>query len=292
MVLKVLGFVGRHLLAFGIGAGAVALYLTAHHNAATAAQAKIDALKDKAIASQAAQLGAVAGVRANDLQVIQSKDAALQTFADKMKAAGAKVTQQASTTVSIDETVPTKPTGVTQAGYSGPAFIEDEYGRFHFELPDGPMQRKQLFQFNAVVVKRLNGQYEFMKSDLREYVPGKDPSPATEIPVKGIITKSQFQFLEEAAPGPGFFHLRLEAAYDHRGAPGAGIQFANVKDRVNASLLGFYHPQDSELRAVLHVGYRFRIPFFETNISAGPYGGFSSKGGTVIGFALKLALSQ
>lgn len=288
MVLKILGFVGRHLFAFAIGAGAVALYLTARHDASVAAQAEIDAQKDKVIASQAAQLGAVAGARSNDLQVIQSKDAQLQAFADKMKAAGAKVTQQASTTVSIEETVPTKPTGVTQAGYSGPAFIEDEYGRFHFELPDGPMQRKQLFQFNAVVVKRLNGQYEFMKSEFREYVPGKDPSPATEIPVKGILAKSQFQFLEEVAPGPKTIHLRVLAAADYRAALGAGIQFANLKDRASISLLGYYSRKDSEARAVLQVGYRI----LGSNISVGPYFGLSSKGGSVFGAGLSLELSR
>ena len=227
--------------------------------------------------------------------MIQSKDAQLQAYADKMKAAGAKVTQQASTMVSIEETIPAKPAPAyadSQNAYAGPPYIEDEYGRFHFDLPTGPLTRKQLFRFDAVVVKRLNGQYQFMKADFREYVPGKEPSEATEIPVQGIDTKSQFQFLEEAAPGPKAIHLRLLAAADYRAALGVGVQLANLHDRANVSLLGFYYPKGSEARAVVQVGYRLKFPFIDSNVSVGPYYGVSSKGGAVVGGAVAIELTR
>lgn len=176
-----------------------------------------------------------------------------------------KVDSVASTTVTISDTA--KGTATSEGGHM--TSVQDEYGRFHFDLTGAVpiLTRKQLFKFDGVVVKRLGGKHEFYKAEFREYVPGKEPSEATEIPTEGIVAKSEFQFLEEQAPEPGAFHLIFVAAADSAGV-GGGVEFLRWK-RVSLSALGLYDASAKTVRGSLQLGYRLKFPWLDTNLVVG-----------------------
>lgn len=286
---------------------AVAAVLVAYLSAARwkderAHAAEIKA-KDAVIAAKSKELGGVAAVRTTDLEIRRSLEGKLAEYADKLKAAGGKLIEHASERITISDTTtgrfslapqgPTAPHDVLASGVpavqSGPCGAwDDEYHRFHLDLCSGLLKRAQLFKYEAAVVKGLDGKHRFVKSELREF----DPVTGAEIPNTGIAMEGEYQFGEESAPPVGWLHLRAVAAVDHRAALGGGLQFANWKDKANASILGLYSPRDRDVTVALHGGYRVRWPWLDTNLSVGPFVGFSIPRGWIGGAAVTLELTR
>lgn len=219
------------------------------------------------IAAEAKQQGFAEGKKASQPQIAATLPPKLAVSIAAIKKAEptAAVVAHESTTVTISDTA--KGTATSEGGRM--TSVEDEYGRFHFDLTGAVpiLTRKQFFKFDGVVVKRLGGKHEFYKAEFREYVPGKEPSPATEIPTEGIIAKSEFQFLEEQAPEPGLFHPIIVAAADSAGI-GAGVEFFHYK-RFSLSALGLYDKSAKAVRGSLQLGYRLQFPWLDTNLTVG-----------------------
>lgn len=204
---------------------------------------------DKAAAVVAVQEGGIVGKRVGK---VETGNKALAAFVEKEKVAGAKPIESSNITAEIKDTA---------KGVATPTSVEDEYGRFHFDLPSGLLTRHQLFKIGSVVVRTQDGKYEFTKNDFREY----SPKTGEEIPTTGVAIKGDFQFVEEGPPQPKLFHPRLVALVDSHKSLGVGAEVLNIKDRVTVGVAGTYNPQTKKAGLLLFPSVRV----LNSNVSAG-----------------------
>lgn len=259
-----------------------------HDRAVRAAEhAALVAAKDKIIADMAKQLDAVPAVLSTDMEIRKSLTGKLAEYEAKLVKLGARPAEHTTSTVAVT----TVESGHTTA-IGGQQEWNDEHHRFRLELPNGPLHRSQLFRFEGLVVRGLDGKHRFYKSEWREF----DPVTKEEVPstADGVKFENSIDFTEEAAPAKavGPLHLRLLAAADYQASLGLGLQVANWKDKANLSVVGYYNRSNSELRGVLQLGYRIRLPLLDSNLSIGPYYGISSKGSTVVGAGATIELTR
>lgn len=260
-----------------------------HDRAVRAAEhAALVAAKDKIIADMAKQLDAVPAVLSTDMEIRKSLTGKLAEYEAKLAKLGARPAEHTTSTIAVTTVEPghVTPTAAGQQEWN------DEHHRFRLDLPNGPLHRSQLFRFEGLVVRGLDGKHRFYKSEWREF----DPVTKEEVPstADGVKFENSIDFTEEAAPAKavGALHLRLLAAADYQASLGAGVQVANWRDKVNLSLLAYYGRKNAELRGVLQLGYRVRLPLLDSNLSVGPYYGISSKGSTVVGAGATIELTR
>lgn len=258
----------------------VAGYLEIQNYRLKSAQKAIEATKDKALAAQAASEGWVEAQKASWNGIfdgLNRENLDLGLEIERMRKSDPSVVpiSHAKATVSISDTAKGVSEGSVVAPTYCPEAVADEYGRFHITVPksatENPfVKRNQLFVFDVVVLKRLSGAAEFTKTELREYRPGADPSPATQIPLSGVSARLDMQLMTEAPPPVKAFHPRVVLAFDHRAALGGGIEFLNFKDKGNLSVLGLYDRKSGKADLAVMAGYRLTFPALNTNFSVGP----------------------
>lgn len=270
-------------------------WLTYEHFRLNAALRAESVAKDQAFAAVARAENLVQGIRASSQAIFddvtrENLDLGQTLARLKAKTPDLVPVSSSSTVVTIKDSTPgTAGPDSAAVGYC-PATLTDEYGRFVVSVPQNEAERptfarSQVFVFDAVVVKRLTGDYEFQANSLREFRPGAPPSKETEIPNSGVVAKSTFKFLEEQAPDAKPFHPRIVVAASHVGSFGGGIEFLRYHDRVGLSALGFYDRKTGKADGAIHLGYRI----LNTSITVGPtYSPFTR----AIGGALALQVTR
>lgn len=236
-----------------------------------------------AVEAKAQELNAVKGQLVSEKALTATLHKDLQAFVDGMKkAAGVKSapTGILTTGVSIQDTARGFLTPTANAS-AAPSVWQDEYHRFKVDLPSGLLTRSQKFKIDIAAVIIDDGLYT--KLDFREY----DPVTGKEIPTTGIVHEGTLMVSTYKQKTP-FWHPRLIAVADHRGAVGAGAELINFKDKLNAGLVALYSGKQDEGRGGAFVGYRL----FNSNVSVGAYGAASTEGAFAFGGLLTVALTR
>lgn len=270
-------------------------WLTYEHYRLNAALKAESVAKDQAFAAVARAENLIQGIRASSQAIFddvtrENLDLGQTLARLKAKTPDLVPVSSSSTVVTIKDTVHGTVNSANTANGYCPTVLTDEYGRFVVSVPASEAERptfarSQVFVFDAVVVKRLTGDYQFQANSLREYKPGSEPSKETEIPISGVVAKSTFKFLEEQAPDAKPFHPRIVVAASHVGSFGGGIEFLRYKDRLGLSALGFYDRKTGKADGAIHLGYRI----LNTSITVGPtYSPFTKS----IGGAISLQITR
>lgn len=275
MIARLLKFWGLYGIA--VVALVAIVYLGVTNYRLRAAQEAANKAKDEAFAAQAAQLGWEKGKRVSAEAIAESLNREALDLGQELARLQAKDKSvvpvfAGKATVKVSDSVPGTSEGSVSAPSYCPEGLVDEYGRFHVSVPRNEAERPifkrdQLFSFDVVAIKRLTGNYELGKAELREYRPGSEPSAETQIPLTGVDSSFHFQILEEVAPAVKPFHLRAVFLLDHRLAVGGGIELFNFKDKGNLSVGGMYDRKTGKADGLVILGYRIG----KTNISVGPY---------------------
>lgn len=238
-----------------------------------------------AVEAKARELKAVQGQLVSEKALTATLHRDLQEFVSGMKKAGGvkkAPTGALSTAVTIKDTAAGSfklPEGAPPL--TMPFVWTDEYHRFKVDFPSGLLTRNQKFKIDIAAVIIDDGLYT--KLDFREY----DPETGAEIPTTGILHEGTLRVSTYKKPTP-FWHPRLVAVADHRGAVGAGAELINLKDKLNAGLVGLYSGKQDEGRGGAFVGYRL----FDSNVSIGAYGAASTEGNFAFGGLLSVALTR
>lgn len=264
-------------IGFGVGF-LIICYLEVQNYRLKSAQKAVEKAKDEALAAQAVSEGWVQAREKSWTAIfdgLNRENLDLGADVERLRKSDPSLRPIAvlKDTVSIKDSVPGV---VSVVGPACPVELTDEYGRFRVSVPQKSgelpiFNREQQFVFDAVVLKRLNGQFTFAKSELREYEPGKEPSPATLIPSDGIAAKLDLQIASEAAPAVKPFHPRAVFALDHRAAVGGGVEFLHLfGDKAELSVVGLYDKADKSVDLAVSAGYRVTLPLINSNVSIGP----------------------
>lgn len=239
--------------------------------------------RDKAIAATARAWGASEGKLATERRMRAILEGRLAGMVAQLKMVdrGARVVEVAKTTATIKTVEQGHVTAATPATL---ASWDDNYHRFHLELPNGPLRRTQKFAFTGAVVRGIDGKHRFYKADLREY----DPVTGDEIPgvSDGVTYKYEFLFGDEKAKPISWLHPRAVVAFDLAGRPGAGVELVNFKDRFNLSVVGYYDRAAKNAIGVVQLGYRVKLPLLDTSLSVGP--NYSTTGRIGAGITLEV----
>jgi hypothetical protein len=234
-----------------------------------------------AVEAKARELNAVQAQLVSEKALTATLHKDLQAFVDGMKKAGGvkkAPTGALSTAVTIKDTAAGTFTPPVQ---TLPFTWQDEYHRFKVDHPSGLLTRSQKFKIDIAAVIIDDGLYT--KLDFREY----DPVTGVEIPTTGILHEGTLRVSTYKKPTP-FWHPRLVAVADHRGAVGVGAELINLKDKLNAGLVALYSGKQDEGRGGAFVGYRL----FDSNVSVGAYGAVSTEGTLGVGGLLTVALTR
>jgi len=168
----------------------------------------------------------------------------------------------------------------TPAGSPCPSRITDTYGRFTFDLPNGPLYRKQKFGLDFVTLRGADGTYRVQKFEIREY----NPTTGEEISNDGVDAKAHFEFREQDPEGPSPWHMRGVAAFAFPVAYGGGIQF-NPWRGLTLGPLFMFQPATKDRSAGIVAGLGVGWRILGSTISVGPYAGVSSQHGAFVGGA-------
>lgn len=239
----------------------------------------------------AKDVGAVRGELVSEKKLNDALTGQLKDAATKLELSGAHVVEHVTEKVTIHDTVKAHPVASVpgadlQVG-DKPAQAnvwEDEYHRFHLDIPSGLFTRTQKFTYEAAILIGTDRTYRFVKSDLREY----DPVTGIEIPAAGVQMAGSYQFTQEGAEPTAVsrFHPIVVAGVNGKGAFGGGVQFLRFGP-VNLAGMAYY--QDHSISPQLQLGYRLNLGFLKTNLSVGV--AYAPIGGTILP-AASLELSK
>jgi hypothetical protein len=282
-----LGAVGFVVLA----AAGAAIYLVIVNARLRALQEQKDKAVAAALDAKAAELQAIKGIIESQRAIMAGLTGSLKVFATEMAKIDkrATVAEHSRTEATIHDTIPgvvVTPTPEQEAGGFRPEW-HDAYHRFKFTLPAGPLDRKQLFRLEGVVVRGV-------KDDRFERVTFEELDPKTHEPIPladgSVELSHDFRFTKEEPPQK-VFHPRVVAAVDHMGEVGGGVQLLSWRS-VNLSVVGLYNIKTKQARGALAPTWRLRFPWFDSTLAIGPYGGVSTDGKLVGGAVATLELTR
>ncbi len=165
----------------------------------------------------------------------------------------------------------TAPGKLTPATETAPPFCEDVWNRFKVNTADCSFTIRQKFLWEGRLLRGVDGKTRLYKDSLIEL----DPVTGLPIPGPAPELRSEIQVSDETAPEK-VFGLKVLGGVDERLAPGLGLQAAE-KWRLSLRAMGFYAPKDQDLRGQLGLGYRPKIPWFDSQVSIGGGIGLSTK---------------
>ncbi len=266
--MKILAWIGSHVAAVLVAGGLIYLAITAAHERELRKQAEAAAQKLQTEVAKQQGFQAVTPTSAGRTEAALSPEAKAELAAIRKTVRDTSVAVHALTEASLSSSsaghlIPATPTM--------PATCEDAFNRFRVSTADCRFDVRQKFRLEATVLRGIDGKTRFFKERLVEL------DPVTSVPIPGEPPQltSSVQITEEAAP-ERVFGLKVLGGVDERFAPGAGLQFAE-KWRLSARALGFYSPKDRDLRGLIGMGWRPKIPFFDSRVSLGGGIGLSTK---------------
>lgn len=266
--MKILAFVGSHL-AVVLVAGAL-VYLAVDRAHERSLRKKADEALQKVQTEAAKERGfqAVAPTSAGKTEAALSPEAKAELAAIRTKVENTSVAVHGLAQVlyardSVGKAIPATDTT--------PPYCVDDFNMIRVDTKNCRFQLNLELLDETTVLRGTDGKTRLVKQTVRLL------DPVTHLPVPGDPPKvtSDFRFTEEKAP-ERVFGLKLLGGVDERFAPGGGIQFAE-KWRVSARALGFYSPKDQDLRGLIALGWRPRVPFFDSRVAVGAGVGLSTK---------------
>jgi hypothetical protein len=259
-----------------------------------AEQRQRDRVMKMAVEERAKALNAAVGQLESERQLVKQLSAQLAEFVKQVQVTDkrTRVAGAGATVAKIHDQIKITPDpGVTKAA----ADWTDDHHRFHFHAPDGPLDRTQLFKYQAVIVDdpagAVLGKAEFTELD-----------PVTGQPIPGVAPElqSSFSFVKPTPTAPALFHPRLVAAADASGGLGAGVEFANLErsplpilHNLNLSAVALANRTTHDVRGAVQLGYRLNLKSLSSTISVGPSYGVSLKTGVAsLGLGVTLEVTR
>jgi hypothetical protein len=258
-----------HLLALAVGAGVIYLALAyfEQQRALREARQALAGLQTQAAKQQGFQ--AATPVSEKRAEAALSPEAQADLTAIKKVVRDTSVAVHALSQASLVETV--KGT-LTPATSTTPATCEDAFNRFRVNTSNCEFQVRQKFRFELTGLRGVDGKTRYFKEKLVELDPVTG-LPIVMDPPPQVTTDVQ---ITDEQPVERTFGLKILGGVDERLAPGLGVQWME-KYRVSLRTVGFYARDSKDLRGVVGLGWRPRLPFLDSQVSVGGGVGLSTK---------------
>lgn len=280
----VIVWIGSHLVAVAVAGAVVYLAITAAHEREL--RHKAEEAQQRLQNEAAKQQGfiPVTPAPAGKVEAALSPEARAELAAIRKTVKDTSVALHALTEATLSST---SAGHLEPATGTTPATCVDAFGRFRVNTADCSFAVHQKFRLEASLLRGVDGKTRLWKERLVEL----DPVTGAALPGDPPQLTTAIQVTEETAPEK-VFGLKILGGIDDRLAPGLGLQFAE-KWRISPRLVGFYAKDAKDLRGFVGLGWRPKLPFFDSQLSFGGGVGLSTqKSGLIYGAHLTVPLGS